>query len=263
MRLRLILFAASVLTGALVTQLLPMLLRALGLQRTNFSGHPIGSGGGVLFLLSVLPWFWLPAARAQWPAVGAVVGFGLLGLLDDRWGTAEHKGLRGHLRGLRSGRVTTGLVKAAGGGLLACTLAWLIRPSAEAVVSAPVIALTANAFNLLDLRPLRALKAFWLLAVPLLLPGPAVCVQIFGLSLPYARLEAQRRVMLGDTGANALGALLGLTACLVLPPWAQCLCLAALVGLHAWAEKHSISAWIDARPWARALDGWGWRPRAG
>jgi UDP-N-acetylmuramyl pentapeptide phosphotransferase/UDP-N-acetylglucosamine-1-phosphate transferase len=72
-------------------------------------------------------------------------------------------------------------------------------------------------------------------------------------------LEARRRVMLGDTGANALGGALGTAAAMLLPLWTQAAAVMLLLGFHLWAEKHSLSAWIEARPWARQVDGWGWR----
>ena len=131
--------------------------------------------------------------------------------------------------------------------------------SAAAVLSALLIALSANLLNLLDLRPLRTLKGFWLFSAGLLWSAPPLLAQLWGVSLPYARLEAQRRVMLGDTGANALGGALGTAAMLALPLWSQGLLVLLLLGFHWWAEKHSLSAWIEARPWARRLDGWGWR----
>src|SRR2546423_23462 len=81
---------------------------------------------------------------------------------------------------------------------------------------------------------LRALKGFWLLGAGLAATGPPVLAQFLGLSIPYARLEARREVMLGDTGANALGAALGVGAALVLPIWAQALALLVLVLFHAW-----------------------------
>jgi UDP-N-acetylmuramyl pentapeptide phosphotransferase/UDP-N-acetylglucosamine-1-phosphate transferase len=252
------LFVLGVTTGILLCAPLPSLLRTLGLARTNFRREEILTGGGLLFALSAVPWLFLSRSGAEQAAALAAVGFGLLGFVDDRWGTAEHKGLRGHLRALRSGQVTTGLLKAAGGAALALLLAWRVRPGAEALLGAAVIALCANLLNLLDLRPLRALKFFWLAGLPLAAFTAALLAQLLGLSLPYARLEARRQVMLGDTGSNCLGGVLGVCAVLTLPVWGLAFLLAALLAFHAWAEKHSLSAWIDARPWARRLDRLGW-----
>jgi UDP-GlcNAc:undecaprenyl-phosphate GlcNAc-1-phosphate transferase len=253
---RLALIGGAIAAGALLTLPLPSFLRALSFERTNFQGRTIATGGGLLFLAAGLVWglFGPPADRL--PTL-ALVGFGLLGLIDDRWGTAEFKGLRGHLRALASGRVTTGFLKAAGGALLAAGIAWQISASANALVSAPLIALMANLFNLLDLRPLRTLKAFWLLNLGLLGSAVTLPTALLGLSLPYARLESTRRLMLGDVGANGLGAATGAALALALPLPAQAVLVLALASFHAWAEKHSLSAWIARHPWADAIDRWG------
>lgn len=245
--------AAGLVAGLLLTPRLPPVLRALGLERTNYQGSPIGSGAGLLFLLGAVPWL----ALAPAPALAAA-GFGLLGLIDDRWGTSEFKGLRGHFKALLRGRMTTGLLKAAGGAALAAGLAFWSFRDLRAVPAALLIALCANLFNLLDLRPLRALKVFWLLSLPLLAFGPALLWQTGAMTLPYAPLEARRRLMLGDTGANLLGGLLGFSAALALPTVAQAVLAALLIALHGWAERHSLSRWIESRDWARALDRWGW-----
>jgi UDP-GlcNAc:undecaprenyl-phosphate/decaprenyl-phosphate GlcNAc-1-phosphate transferase len=84
--------------------------------------------------------------------------------------------------------------------------------------------------------------------------GPA----LLALAL-YAPLEARRRAMLGDTGANALGALLGVAACAVLPTAGLLVLALALAGLNWYAETHSLSTFIRARPLLDRCDGWGWR----
>jgi UDP-N-acetylmuramyl pentapeptide phosphotransferase/UDP-N-acetylglucosamine-1-phosphate transferase len=253
--------AAGVLAGLPVVAALPHLLRAIGFERVNFQGRPIGSAAGLLFLLAGALWLFIGPHREGLVAT-AVTGFGLLGLIDDRWGTAEFKGLRGHLRALTTGRVTTGLIKAVGGALLAGWLAWRLQPSAAALPSMLLIALSANLFNLLDLRPLRTLKAFWAFALSLVWAGPLLLAALLGLSVPYSRLEARRSVMLGDVGANGLGAATGVAAAQLLPPAAQVILVALLLAFHLWAEKHSLSAWIASHAWADAVDRWGWQDRA-
>ena len=65
-----------------------------------------------------------------------------------------------------------------------------------------LVGLAANALNQLDTKPGRALKAYLLAAIPAGAPlVPAVVL------LPY---DLREMAMLGDAGANALGALLGL-----------------------------------------------------
>jgi UDP-GlcNAc:undecaprenyl-phosphate GlcNAc-1-phosphate transferase len=248
------------IAGSILTPMLPAALRGLGLERRNYQGDPIGAGAGLLFALGALPWLWLPFPGHQRLAAAAAVGFGALGFIDDRWGTAEFKGLRGHLGALRKRRLTTGLLKAVAGLTLAGALAWILHSDWRAVPAAALIALSANLLNLLDLRPLRTLKAFWLFSLPLLVVAPPVLWASVGLSVPYAGLEAKRRVMLGDTGANLLGGLVGCLAAIALPPLAQAILVLLLAAFHAWAERHSLTAWIAEHAWARAIDDWGRQP---
>ena len=165
-----------------------------------------------------------------------VAGIGGLGLLDDllephqrRAGRPVSKGLRGHLASLRSGRVTTGAAKALGIpalALLAAAGGPAPRGGAMVPVDAALTAGCANLANLLDLRPGRALKAVLppaallaltagqderarsgaRLAVAALLPG--------ALALPA---DLREHGMLGDAGANVLGAAVGAATTRTLP----------------------------------------------
>jgi UDP-GlcNAc:undecaprenyl-phosphate GlcNAc-1-phosphate transferase len=159
----------------------------------------------------------------------------------------------------------------------------------EVLTAAAVIAFSANTLNLLDLRPLRALKVA-ALALLLIIVGavgaasidawlptssfgwpywlrtsagsPALAVELLTPALIaaaiYAPWEARQRAMLGDTGANALGALLGVVACVALPLLGQTLLAVALAGINLYAERHSLSAFIRAHPTLDWLDRWGW-----
>lgn len=249
----------GVMASPLLVALLPILLRRLGLERTNFRQRTILTGGGICFLVACAPWLLLPVPAAARVIAGTALVFGLLGAVDDRWGTAEFKGLRGHFSALRQGRVTTGLLKAVGGLLVAAVAAWGLHPGLLAIPTALLIALTANLCNLLDLRPLRTLKLFWLLGVLSAPFGPPSLAGLLGISWSYARLESRREVMLGDTGANCLGAALGCTLAVVLPPIGIATGVAALGLFHLWAERHSLTEWISRHEWARQIDGWGWQ----
>lgn len=66
--------------------------------------------------------------------------------------------------------------------------------------------------------------------------------------------------MLGDTGANALGALVGAALALVPSAAVRTGALAGVVTLVVASEKVSFSAVIDRVPLARAVDRWGRLP---
>ena len=60
--------------------------------------------------------------------------------------------------------------------------------------------------------------------------------------------------MLGDTGANVLGAVVGLAIVLGTGPGARTVALLAVVALNVAGELVSFSRLIDAVPPLRALD---------
>ena len=126
-------------------------------------------------------------------------------------------------------------------GLLSARLAG--RP--DVLVSGAVVAASANLVNLLDLRPGRALKAAGLAAVVLRQPGPAAAA---GVLLPG---DLHERTMLGDGGANAVGAVLGVALLRRVPARRA---LAALVAATAASEVVSYSRVIDAVPPLRWAD---------
>ena len=71
---------------------------------------------------------------------------------------------------------------------------------------AAVVALAANVLNQLDTRPGRALKAFWPPPRSSCAAGAELRTRIAVLLAPY---DLREMTMLGDAGANALGAVLG------------------------------------------------------
>lgn len=244
--------------------LLPGLISLLaghgGLVR-NYHGYPTPTPGGLLFtMIGVAGALFLPddTSRAKFALV--VVGFSCLGLIDDYLGSPGVRGLRGHWRALARGELSTGLIKI----WLALGLAALAvgRPlSLSTVVDVLIMALAANAVNLLDTRPGRAVKAFILASWPFLvsLHGPSWLALLVGGMMAYLPADLRGRAMLGDTGANALGAVLGLAAITSLPVPGRQAVLAVLLLLHLLAERRSLSERIAGQSLLAALDRWGRR----
>jgi hypothetical protein len=167
-----------------------------------------------------------------------VAAIALLGLADDLWSGPE-RGFRAHLaRGS-----TTGVAKAVGIPLVALATTRSLRKAA-------VVALAANALNQLDTRPGRALKAF--VAGAALVRGPAKSyLPIAVLLAPY---DLREMTMLGDAGANALGAVLGYGSVGKLTARGQFLSIAALAGLTAAGEARSLGELIERTPVLSRLD---------
>jgi hypothetical protein len=83
------------------------------------------------------------------------------------------------------------------------------------------------------------------------LAGPGIAV---GAGAALAGPDLGERGMLGDTGANVLGAAVGLAAVLVLDHPATVVVLAALAVLNAASEWVSFSDVIDRTPPLRWFD---------
>lgn len=215
--------------------------------RSNHRGAPVSLLSGPALAVAVGAVADLPRTAALVAAAGA----GAVGAYDDASG-ARHphaKGFRGHAAALRQGRVTGGAVKVLGIGATGLAAGRLLgRASAtDLLVRGAVVAGSANLVNLLDLRPGRALKAGSAAALALGQPGPAAA------ALALLPEDLGERSMLGDAGANALGAVLGL-GLLDRHPGRARSALAGLVVLTAASEVVSYSRVIDAVPPLRWVD---------
>jgi len=191
----------------------------------------------------------------------AVLGLGALGLVDDLVGTGESGGFRGHLGALLRGRLTTGSLKLFGGAavcLVAVSLDIVAAPG-RFLADAALVALAANLGNLLDRAPGRvgkvSLTVFAVLALASgfdpRLAGTAVVV---GAGLALLRPDLRERVMLGDAGANVLGAVLGLGVVVAFGPGVRTVVLVLLVLLNLASEAVSFSRVIERVPPLRAAD---------
>ena len=180
-----------------------------------------------------LPGLWAP--RRTGAAVATVAA---IGLADDLWSGPE-RGFIGHLRERR----TTGVLKLVGIPLVAAA-------STRSLRGALVVGLSANALNQLDTKPGRALKAF--LGVSLFRGMPEGGYALMAVLLvPY---DLRERMMLGDAGSNALGAVLGLS--LVASPRGRALwpAIALLAALNILGERRSLGKLIESTPWLARLD---------
>lgn len=258
---------AALVTGRAAAHIVP----SAALRRRNYRGLEVPTGIGVAALLGFAVGLGLvalvraisdaprvaSAAGESVPFLAVGLGFGLLGLWDDVAAGPE-RGWRGHVGALRRGRATSGAVKVVGGAALALAV---VAPRGEgfgwALVNAAVVALSANLFNLLDVRPGRAGKAFVLAAVPMLaLGGPTAPALAAGLGALGAVLPAdlRERGMLGDVGAMGLGAVIGCGIVALGTQGARLAALGLLVLLHLVAEGPTLSRGIERIPPLRGLD---------
>ncbi|WP_091091494.1 hypothetical protein [Micromonospora nigra] len=257
---------------------------APALERTNFRGRTVTLAGGPALTVGAAgaAAFGATSASSGAAALVAGLGAGAVGLYDDVVGARPEqktaKGFAGHLAALREGRVTAGLVKIVGVGAAGVGAAALLATDrrvaghrrrqrqgalgrgVDVLLGAGVIAGTANLVNLLDLRPGRALKSGLLLGAPLA-GGPhgGIAAGAVGAAAGLLPDDLGENVMLGDSGANALGALVGVTLAARTGPLGRAGLLAVLAGLTAASEKVSFTQVIQRTPVLRELDAVGRR----
>jgi UDP-GlcNAc:undecaprenyl-phosphate/decaprenyl-phosphate GlcNAc-1-phosphate transferase len=275
-----LLLSGGLLAALVLERAAAPVLEAPALRRTNYRGHELATAGGLVIVLAVLVVEGARTALAEF-GVGeelsdsllrstvlfACFAFAFLGLIDDLLGTEADRGFRGHLGALASGRLTTGAMKLFGGGVVA-----IVLTAAPGEVSgrrlladAALVALAANLGNLLDRAPGRTLKVGLLLYVPIALaagtsPVGLALAPVVGAAAGLVPADLGERLMLGDTGANLLGAVLGLAVVLETSRPVRTGVLVVLVILNLAAERVSFSTVIDRTPVLRHLDRWGRQP---
>ena len=243
--------------------------------RQNYAGCPVTLFEGPAYAVGAVAGALTGGAGA--PAAVAGLGAAAFGGLDDLVGDGSSKGLRGHLVAARRGEMTTGAIKILGLGATGLLSARMIDRSRESntvmatLAGGSVIAGSANIANLLDLRPGRALKVVLLLAAPIAAGGrgshlaTATAGAAAGAALGILPDDLAGRSMLGDTGANSAGALLGTALVARTGSRGRLLALAVLTALTLASEKVSFTKVIESTPGLRELDALGRpsRPSAG
>ena len=163
-----------------------------------------------------------------------------IGVADDLW-SGEERGFRAHL----SSGATTGVLKLVG---IPAFALWRTRSLSGALL----VGLSANLLNQLDTRPGRALKAYLAASIPLRAPKTMAV-----LLAPY---DLREMAMLGDSGSNTLGAMLGFESVGRFTERQRWSAIAALAGLTLLGERRSLGALIERTPVFRELDRWGRQP---
>ncbi len=278
-------FLLALLSAAVLA---PALLRALseaGHTRPNYRERRLPYAFGALALaaalLALIPLMLvqrLASTAVFYPVALPIAVYALgvlaLGLVDDtlareaptdaeKRDAGAQRGWRGHGAALLRGELTTGVLKAAGSlGLALLAMSYLDLSDGRWLLAAGVLVLATNVFNLLDLRPGRAIKVFVALGAGLTIGSgelrPLWALGLFAApALVAGAYDVRERAMLGDTGANLLGALAGLWLVLSLSGTGQLVALASLALITIYGELRSISTLVERTPWLRALDSWG------
>ena len=271
--------ATGFLAAQLIWRMSAGLFTSVVLQRPNYRSHFLPTGAGIVLALAVAA---VEGGRAVVAAAGlgdvpgpgvartvilaGVFGFGALGFVDDVLGGDAERGWGAHLRALAAGRLSAGGLKLLGGGFLALMLASAAGSTASGgggafrlAADGALIALAANLGNAFDRAPGRTIKVSMVAWVPLALAagtGAAgvALAPVVGAAVGLLPEDLGERLMLGDAGANALGAALGLGALLTLGPGARLALTASLLVLNVAADVVSFSRVIRNTPALDRLD---------
>jgi UDP-GlcNAc:undecaprenyl-phosphate/decaprenyl-phosphate GlcNAc-1-phosphate transferase len=242
--------------------------------RTNHRGEPVtllegpavAAAGAVAAVLAPgVP------VRTRAALAAAAAGAGAFGGYDDIAGSGARRGFRGHLGALAHGEITTGSVKLGGIGATGIAAAALTGgPAVDVAVNAALVAGSANLLNLFDLRPGRAIKVTLAAGLPLGLTQMArkngQRTRVATVAVPLGAAAALlpddlgERAMLGDAGANALGAMIGAAAAGSLSRRSRLALLAGVIALTAASEVVSFTKVIRRTPPLHWLDMLGRRP---
>ncbi len=296
-------FAGSLVLGIIFLYSLKHILESSALQRTNYRGAEVPTGAGIIFapvflvvwigvstVLSMRLWYTTTSQRqvsartlgnGMTAMLILVLGMCLVGFLDDMAGDRSARGFKGHFAEAIHGRFTTGFFKALFGLIVALAVTaqfYLVAiPPLGAygkwVLDAALVALAANLFNLLDLKPGRGLKVF----IPLFLLAVALTARLDSVaagSVPWKPLYAyivpalsvaavalvlfpgdlREKFMMGDAGSNVIGAVVGLGLVLGLNFWWRLGVLVFLVLVTLLSEKFSFSRAIEGNRVLNWLD---------
>ncbi|MDR2587413.1 MAG: hypothetical protein LBC23_04030 [Coriobacteriales bacterium] len=262
-------------------------LKASAPKTRNFRGVLVYNGLGIVWFVWLIS-FWVGAHllatlhidQPAWirylvPLFPVLAGSCAFGLFDDWAGSNLTRGFGGHLKALMRGRLTTGGLKFLGIGFLSLFLAISLYYTGAASIPRVLlvtcaIALTANLMNLFDLRPGRAQKIYLLgLALALCLIAAFGVVQLKGFDLVALalvglgpllavwRFDLGEQGMIGDAGANSMGAFLGFLYATALPEWALAFVVLVLVAVNLLSERVSFSKIIEGNRVLARLDAWG------
>jgi UDP-GlcNAc:undecaprenyl-phosphate/decaprenyl-phosphate GlcNAc-1-phosphate transferase len=261
------LVAAAFLTAPILRH-----LQREGFVRENWRGVALPFPAGIAIVAAGFVSIGACAALAQLAdadvfeegalrAMFYVPGVALLGLIDDTLGGSS-RGWRGHGAAVARGGFSTGALKASGALALALFALGGVDGDGRYLLAVALLVLTTNLFNLLDLRPGRAVKGLVLLGAALTLgtwdAHPLAALGAFAApALIVGLFDLREQAMLGDVGSNLVGALAGLWLVLSLGTTGQLIALAIVLALTIYGEFRSLNAAIEKTPLVREIDSLG------
>ncbi|MFW5786725.1 MAG: hypothetical protein ACOCV3_00500 [Halanaerobiales bacterium] len=233
----------------------------MGFQAENYKGEKIINSGGIIIVLFYLLYYILSinlkkVNSLQWSGLIFILMItASVGVIDDICGGRNEKGFKGHIKKLWKGKLSTGVMKAIA--VTTSAIIVLLYLNNFKLTNVTIIIFSANLFNLLDLRPGRALKVFILMSVFLLVFYPQFILYflpIYIISIVYLPLEFKKIMMLGDSGSNSLGIILGWSIINISHTLIKINVLLLFFILNILAEKISFTKIIEKNRYLNWVD---------
>lgn len=227
-----------------------------GFVKENYRGDFIPCSMGIIFITNILfvSLFILKIeAKTNYTEILMIMigtmTMGFIGLIDDFIGNNHVKGFKGHLKMLLNLELTTGGLKLILGGIVSILISLIVSTNLiNFLINILIISLCTNLINLLDLRPGRAIKSFLIVSLPIVFFVTSlyqtILISFIGTALAYLPYDIKGKSMLGDTGANILGFILGIIA----TTFSIKIKIAVVIFLilsNLYSEKYSISRLIS------------------
>ncbi len=238
-------------------------LQKQGLLKKNYKNDMVPTGGGLLFIFScVIVWsiFLIAGIGEKEVIINYIfltIIIGLTGFIDDIAGNKKNQGFRKHFKKILDKKLTTGCFKVI---ISTVTVSLVIYEKNYTyygfLLVLLLIILMTNFLNLLDLRPGRSIKFFILgfLFVVITLPEMLLYFIPFIILLPYLAYELKGQIMMGDTGANVLGVILGYTFSFWVNQSGLIVMILSLLILNLLSEKYSFTKIIKENKILNWLD---------
>ena len=263
-----IFIAAAIVSYAFTPAFIDMFEKGGRLVK-NYKGDLVPQGIGIMFFVYYLLWYALYILFVRDTVSNALlIAFAItvacfIGFIDDMLGARDVLGFKGHFKNLIKGRLTTGALKAIVGLLIAFIASRFIAFNLLAtIINTLIIALSTNFFNLLDLRPGRAIKVY-IFTFLLTLIGLIVTrkthnifpfVPLVGSVSGYIPYDLKAKCMMGDAGSNVLGVSMGILMVLTFDQDIKIAILVFLIAIHIFTEKYSLTNVIKNNRFLNYLD---------
>lgn len=251
----------SILYGLLILPLILKFIKSNAKYKCNYRNKEVyGSAGiafipGILFLCTIYLYIEkIICNRMEINVFLILIGVlsaAFTGYIDDNTDDPV-KGIFKHIKQLLSGNITSGSIKAVTGIIVSFIISLIINNSSiDILISLLIISMTQNFINLLDLRPGRAVKSYFFLSILSLLSLNVstifISINLFMIIILffYIPYEFKEIFMMGDTGSNVLGIIIGITIASSDNYLFKLFTLFILLYAQLFAETGSISALIE------------------